>query len=127
MTGATSTARQDEVREYAAAVRAALADVPADLLDDLEEHLAEVAADGEGSLASRLGPPADYARELRTAAGLPVGEEATAGARAGGAKLIGRLRSWGPMRQEQLRVGTRRSGRQWRAEMPPWRCFRRSG
>lgn len=39
-----------EVRAYAREVRAALADVPADrlaeLLDDLEDHLVEVAAEG---------------------------------------------------------------------------------
>jgi hypothetical protein len=102
MTSAT-TARQAEVGEYAAAVRAALADVPADrsaeLLEDLEEHLAEVAADGEESLESRLGPPAAYARELRTAAGLPVGLEATGTRPAGAAELIGRLRAWEPVRQ----------------------------
>jgi hypothetical protein len=101
MTGATGTARQAEVQEYAAAVRAALADVPADrceeLLDDLEEHLAEVAADGEESLEFRLGPPAAYARELRTAAGLPAGPDETPRARVRGAELIGRLRTWEPV------------------------------
>ena len=63
-----------EVRAYARQVRAALADVPADrlteLLDDLEEHLVEVAAEGGEPLAVRLGPPAEYAAELRRAAGL---------------------------------------------------------
>lgn len=63
-----------EVRAYARQVRAALADVPADrlteLLDDLEEHLVEVAAEGGEPLAVRLGPPTEYAAELRRAAGL---------------------------------------------------------
>ncbi|SDF26253.1 Uncharacterized membrane protein [Blastococcus aurantiacus] len=63
-----------EVRAYARQVRAALADVPAErlteLLDDLEEHLVEVAAEGGEPLAVRLGPPAEYAAELRHAAGL---------------------------------------------------------
>ena len=63
-----------EVRAYARQVRAALADVPAErlteLLDDLEEHLVEVAAEGGEPLAVRLGPPAEYAAELRRAAGL---------------------------------------------------------
>ena len=100
MTGTTQSA---EVAEYAAAVRAALADVPAEqgeeLLEDLEEHLAEVAADGEGSLVSRLGEPAAYARELRTAAGLPAGPaDAPGGTFRGGADLVDRLRAWGPMR-----------------------------
>jgi hypothetical protein len=103
MTSATGTARQAEVQAYASAVRAALADVPADrsdeLLDDLEEHLAEVAADDEAPLESRLGPPAAYARELRTAAGLPPGEESPADARGGYAELTDRLRSWEPVLQ----------------------------
>lgn len=63
-----------EVRAYARQVRAALADVPADrlteLLDDLEDHLVEVAAECGEPLAVRLGPPAEYAAELRRAAGL---------------------------------------------------------
>jgi hypothetical protein len=63
-----------DVLDYAREVRAALADVPAErsaeLLDDLEEHLAEVALEGDGPLAERLGPPAEYAAELRRSAGL---------------------------------------------------------
>jgi hypothetical protein len=61
-------------QRYFEAVRAHLADVPQqerdDLLEDLEQHLDEVAAEGEGSLEDRLGPPADYAAELRATAGL---------------------------------------------------------
>ena len=61
----------DDVTAYAAKLRAQLADLPsaeADvLLEDLEQHLAEVAAEGEGSLLERLGPPGDYAAELRAA------------------------------------------------------------
>jgi hypothetical protein len=67
----------NEVADYVAQVRTALADLPAaardELLEDLPEHLAEVAAEGEGSLAERLGPPAAYAAELRAAAGVPAG------------------------------------------------------
>ncbi|GAA3200295.1 HAAS signaling domain-containing protein [Actinocorallia longicatena] len=59
------------VTEYAAAVRAALADVPAadraELLEDLEEHLAEIDAESGESLEARLGPPERYAAELRAA------------------------------------------------------------
>ena len=73
----TATGESDlcpEVRDYARDVRAALADVPAErkaeLLEDLEEHLAEVAADGGEPLFVRLGPAAEYAAELRRAAGL---------------------------------------------------------
>jgi uncharacterized membrane protein len=61
----------DDVTTYAATVRAQLADLPAMerdvLLEDLEQHLAEVAAEGEGSLVDRLGPPEAYAVELRAA------------------------------------------------------------
>jgi hypothetical protein len=100
MTGATGTAQQAEVAEYAAAVRAALADVPAELseelLDDLEEHLAEVVADDDAPLVFRLGSPEAYADELRTAAGLPPGDGPATG---GGAGLVDRLRSWGPVRE----------------------------
>jgi hypothetical protein len=59
---------------YLDAIRRALADLdPAtrdELLEDLPEHLAEVAAEGEGPLAERLGPPEAYAAELRAAAGI---------------------------------------------------------
>ena len=62
-----------EITRYVEQVRAALADLPAPLRDelteDLAEHLAEVAAEGEGSLVARLGTPEAYAAELRTAAG----------------------------------------------------------
>jgi len=63
-----------EQETYLDAVRRALADLdPAtrdELLEDLPEHLAEVAAEGEGSLDDRLGPPEVYAAELRAAAGV---------------------------------------------------------
>jgi hypothetical protein len=65
---------QDEAVDYLAAVRAALDDLPeaerAELLEDLESHLHEVAAEG-GSLTDRLGEPGAYAEELRASAGLP--------------------------------------------------------
>ena len=104
MTGATSTARTAEVAEYAAAVRAALADVPADrseeLLDDLEEHLTEVAADDDAPLLFRLGSPEAYADDLRTAAGLPRRRaDDPAEASTGLSDLVARLRGWGPVRQ----------------------------
>lgn len=61
--------------EYAGQVRRALQDLSPglleELLEDLDEHLAEVAAEGGGSLESALGPPATYARALRQAADLP--------------------------------------------------------
>ncbi|HXM58837.1 MAG TPA: hypothetical protein VOB72_25785 [Candidatus Dormibacteraeota bacterium] len=61
----------DEVSQYAAAVRAALAGLStaerAHLLDDLEDHLAEAAAESDAPLAVRLGSPEEYAAELRGA------------------------------------------------------------
>ncbi|MGW5262475.1 DUF1700 domain-containing protein [Microbispora sp. NPDC004025] len=60
-------------QDYAAAVREALADLPArdreTLLEDLDEHLAEVAAEPGMSLEERLGSPEAYAAELRAAYG----------------------------------------------------------
>ena len=41
-----------------------------ELLEDLQQHLAEVGAEGEGSLTDQLGPPEAYAAELRSAARL---------------------------------------------------------
>lgn len=65
-----------EIAQYAAAVGAALADLPEstrnELLEDLPEHLAEVAAEAEaegGTLADRLGSPSVYAAELRATLG----------------------------------------------------------
>jgi hypothetical protein len=62
-----------DVATYAASVRAALSDLPSDqasvLLEDLEDHLREIAAEAGGPLSERLGPPEQYAQELRTAYG----------------------------------------------------------
>ncbi|MFC4070823.1 HAAS signaling domain-containing protein [Actinoplanes subglobosus] len=64
---------QDEIAVYVEGVREALAGLPAatrdELLEDLPEHLAEVLAEGDGSLYERLGPPAAYAAELSASAG----------------------------------------------------------
>jgi len=66
-----SNDQADDVATYAASVRAALSNLPTDqsevLLEDLEDHLREVAAEAEGPLAERLGPPEQYAQELRAA------------------------------------------------------------
>src|SRR4030081_2901422 len=77
MGGATVMASNDpasDVATYAAAVRDALSDLPADqasvLLEDLEDHLNEIAAEAGGPLTERLGPPEQYAHELRTAYGV---------------------------------------------------------
>lgn len=86
-----------EVAAYARRVREALADVPParleELLEDLEEHLVEVAAETPGPLADRLGAPEGYAAELRRAAGLaePPAGGAPAGWRTGLEQRWGRL------------------------------------
>ena len=76
---------QGEVARYAAAVRAACADLPGPdrelLLEDLEDHLQEVAAEAGGPLAERLGRPEAYAAELRASAGLPAPGRGPAGGR----------------------------------------------
>lgn len=67
----TDRSHLDDAARYADAVRAALADLGdeerAALLDDLEAHLAEVAAESDAPLTERLGPPDRYAAELRAA------------------------------------------------------------
>lgn len=59
------------VSEYAAAVRAALSHVPetdrSELLEDLEDHLTEVAGESGEPLEARLGTPESYAAELYAA------------------------------------------------------------
>lgn len=68
-----TTVDNDQIDRYLAAVRSELADLPdnerADLLEDLEQHLREVAAEEDGSLEERLGDPVSYAKELRTSVG----------------------------------------------------------
>jgi hypothetical protein len=70
-----------DAAEYLAAVRARLADLPADerddLLADLETSLIE--EPGEGTVSARLGPPERFADELRAAAGLQPGIAAPRG------------------------------------------------
>ena len=65
-----------QVRDYVLQVRAALADLPAEDVEEfttgMEADLAErLAEPGEGTLRDRLGEPEAYAAELRSAAGLP--------------------------------------------------------
>ena len=70
-----SPGQVEDVRAYVAAVRAWLADLPADEVEDLtagmEADLAERAAESGGPLGGLLGEPEAYAAELRSAAGLP--------------------------------------------------------
>ena len=91
-----------DVAGYATAVRAACADLPGPdrelLLEDLEDHLQEVAAEAGGPLSERLGPPEAYAAELRASIGLPTPPGTVRGRGAGawlrqtwGAEQAGRL------------------------------------
>jgi hypothetical protein len=68
-----TTTMPPEVADYLAEVRAALRDLPPDerddLLIDVEASVEQAAAEG-GAIAARLGPPAEFAAELRAAAGL---------------------------------------------------------
>jgi hypothetical protein len=63
------------VAAYVREVRAELADLPTEEIDDLtggmEADLSELAAESGGDLVGRLGSPSLYAAELRSAAGLP--------------------------------------------------------
>ncbi len=69
-------AAENQVARHATAVRAAFADLAGPdrelLLEDLEDHLQEVAAEAGGPLSERLGRPEAYAAELRASAGLPA-------------------------------------------------------
>ena len=86
-----------EVDDYVAAVRVELADLPEaerdDILSDVEVSVAETAREHGGSIASQLGPPPDFAAELRAAAGLepPRRADARAGHRAWRDSLHARL------------------------------------
>ena len=74
MNRTVDNAAGNQVARYAAAVRAAFADLPGPqrelLLEDLEDHLLEVVAEAGGPLAERLGRPEAYAAELRASARL---------------------------------------------------------
>lgn len=76
-----ATALPPDVAAYLASVRSALRDLPDserdDLLAEVEASLTEAVHEG-GSLPARLGPPEEFAAELRAAAGLhePAGTTA---------------------------------------------------
>ena len=67
------TAATADVAAYLAAVRSSLRDLPEaerdDLVAEVEASLVESASEG-GSISARLGPPEEFAAELRSAAGL---------------------------------------------------------
>lgn len=72
-TANATTVDNGQIDRYLAAVRGELADLPDDerddLLDDLGQHLREVAAEEDGPLEARLGDPVAYAQELRASVG----------------------------------------------------------
>ncbi len=99
-----------EIEDYCEAVRMALADLSPeirdDLLEDLPDHLREVLAEGDGSLRDRLGEPADYARELRSAVGFDAtdtsAETTTARLRASLSELVRQARRVGERNDRRL-------------------------
>lgn len=74
-----NTTAEDAVRDYVAELRRELVDLPAgevaDVVEDVTPQLTELAEGGE-SIAAVLGTPAEYAAELRGAAGLSTVEPA---------------------------------------------------
>ena len=78
-----ASARSEDVRAYVEAVRAWLADLPDEDVDDLtlgmEADLGERAAESGVRLGDLLGEPEAYAAELRAAAGLPLRSVPVAG------------------------------------------------
>jgi hypothetical protein len=69
------------VQSYARAVREAMGDLPPEqaheVLDGLDEHLAEIVAEGTVDLEAVLGSPESYAAELRLSSGLPAAPRRT--------------------------------------------------
>ncbi|GAA1648581.1 hypothetical protein GCM10009733_052170 [Nonomuraea maheshkhaliensis] len=89
--------------QYAQAVREALADHPErhELLEDLDDHLGEIAAESDLPLEERLGPPGVYADELAAA----YGERPESGGRRRTA-----AREWGRRVGARLRVSAAYGG-----------------
>ena len=71
----TALLTDERIAPYLAAAEATLADLPpgerSELLEDLAAHLEEISAEEGAALSTRLGPPAEYAAELRASAGYP--------------------------------------------------------
>ena len=96
-----SPGRDPEVTAYVGLVRAALQDLAPEDLDDLtgglEADLAELAAESDAPLLSRIGEPSVYAAELRAAAGLPpapAASETTPETRPGLAERTAQVGQW---------------------------------
>jgi len=94
----------DSVATYVREVRAQLADLSAEEIDDLtsgmEADLSELAAESGGDLIGRLGSPMRYAAELRAAAGLPDRVVGPA-RRRGVAEALPQARAWFTVLTEQ--------------------------
>ncbi len=84
------------VRQFLDGVRVELADLPAaevdDILDDVRAHVADLADElgpdaDRDAVTARLGTPAAYAAELRTAAGYPPAPQPAERPRLGAARL----------------------------------------
>ena len=77
----STTTVDPRVATYLAGVAAALDDLPRgdreELIEEVEEHLADLAGESAAPLTSRLGEPEVYAAELRASAGLPPRERAS--------------------------------------------------
>lgn len=101
----------DEVEAYVERVRAALADLPADDVDELTTGMAadltDARAEHPGDWRSRLGEPEAYAAELRSAAGLPPRPSPGREDLAGGIDRFGdalRAQPWFPWVQRWYRL-----------------------
>ena len=100
----TTSTVTPEIAEFAQGVRAALADLPAEEVDDLTEGLeADLAEAYAEDLQRELPDPAAYATELRAAAGLPMRTKA-----AKGGVLSGLAQSWRDTRAD-LAIAIRRN------------------
>ena len=115
MTTATSDAATLDADEYLKAVAPHLAALPADerteLLDDLAQHLREIAAEPGPPLAERLGPPAAYAAELLASAGVaPVAD--------GRSALFERAAA--TLRRARASAAGREAVRLWPVLQPAW-------
>lgn len=99
---------QDEITAYVEGVREALSGLPEpaqlELLEDLAEHLAEVQAEGQGTLVERLGTPQTYASEMLAAAGFVGGFPSPPVSRVSPLSELGG-RATGLLREADVRTG----------------------
>lgn len=99
------TAPPSEVSAYLTRVRDALGDLPPgerdDLVAEVEASLVEAAAEG-GAITARLGPPEEFAAELRAAAGL---HETSPRPSRRDSQLLSSLRELGTRARQDPRVG----------------------